>query len=490
VTALAPLVVVAGSSIGAAGIDHAAVGALLGSFPASGGVGATPVLSVLGLGVQPILAAYLLVELAALVVPRWRTLRHAGIEGRATLERAAVLLTLLLATIQALGIARAAEAAQLFAGSGIAPPLLLSLSLVAGVSLLVLVARVIQLHGLGNGMAVVTVSALLYGELGSLRNQAAQLAAGVGPLDVAIAVVVALALAGVTLLALGVRLRGRGDATVPEPHDDANTDYRSAARRTGHVDAPLPVPASGALPFSALAILAAPPALLSAWFALIGPTPLHSLEPTVAIPTEVAFTTALVVGLSILFNRPSRVAAVRAAVAPRYADTSAAARETTARRDLRDAVVGTLAFVGSVTAIRLGASAYGALVPAVLPVVLATALVADLGAEWRARRRRGDLVLVWPEHRPHAVAPATAALAAADIDVHARGLFHRTMLQALGPWAPIELFVARADAEKAREILEVSLAGRAPRPSADAEKPTRRRRPERPEDVAREDGSS
>jgi hypothetical protein len=64
------------------------------------------------------------------------------------------------------------------------------------------------------------------------------------------------------------------------------------------------------------------------------------------------------------------------------------------------------------------------------------------------------------------------------------------MLQALGPWAPIELFVARADAEKAREILEVSLAGRAPRPSADAEKPTRRRRPERPEDVAREDGSS
>jgi hypothetical protein len=91
----------------------------------------------------------------------------------------------------------------------------------------------------------------------------------------------------------------------------------------------------------------------------------------------------------------------------------------------------------------------------------ATALVLDLVAELRARRALPDLVPVWPEHRPYAVAAAREALAAAGIPVHVRAENVRRMLQFGGPFAPMDLLVRRADAERAAEILGAVLRYRA-----------------------------
>jgi hypothetical protein len=154
--------------------------------------------------------------------------------------------------------------------------------------------------------------------------------------------------------------------------------------------------------------------------------------------------------LAVISYDPARVAALHARGGP--ADRPAA------RRDLVDAVIRTLAFVGAVVAIRLGVGAYVPRVPTALSIVLATALAADLVAEWRARLRVGELCLVWPEHRPYAIAPAMAALEAAGIDGHARSARQRTMLQFFGPWLPIEILVAPGSADEARRVIARALA--------------------------------
>src|SRR5262249_7635504 len=154
---------------------------------------------------------------------------------------------------------------------------------------------------------------------------------------------------------------------------------------------------------------------------------LGSLRATIAVPLELALTAALVVVLAILFNLPSRVAGLRERAVPAMSDAGAPPAQSLARRDLRHGLVQTLAFAGSGSAIHFGASAYTVVVPSAIPVMLATALAADIAAEWRARRRHRDLVLVHLEQRPYAVAPATAALAAQGIEVHARSVFQRSM---------------------------------------------------------------
>src|SRR5258706_9850392 len=60
---------------------------------------------VFSLGLTPVLTAYWLVEIVAFLVPRWSRLRHAGPEARAPLDRAARVVALLLAALQAWGFA-------------------------------------------------------------------------------------------------------------------------------------------------------------------------------------------------------------------------------------------------------------------------------------------------------------------------------------------------------------------------------------------------
>ena len=53
---------------------------------------------------MPFVNACLLVELVALVVPRWSALRHGGPAGRAKLARASALLGIVLAAFQGWGV--------------------------------------------------------------------------------------------------------------------------------------------------------------------------------------------------------------------------------------------------------------------------------------------------------------------------------------------------------------------------------------------------
>jgi len=93
-------------------------------------------------------------------------------------------------------------------------------------------------------------------------------------------------------------------------------------------------------------------------------------------------------------------------------------------------------------------------------VAIATAIIMDLVAEWRAFARRDDLVPIWPLHQVQRVDLVTDALARNQIDVHARGLHLRLLLHFFGPFVPVLLYVPAEQAEEARAIIRAQLEAR------------------------------
>ncbi len=139
---------------------------------------------VLALGISPYLSAALLVEVVALLVPRWRTLRE---HARGTLERRAVQVSFVLAAVQAFFLARWLES-SLAGGAAWQPqvdvavtgPLFtvsVSAALVAGYALALTVVRLLGRRGLVHGVTawmagvmVVEVLDLVSVAVGSLRE--------------------------------------------------------------------------------------------------------------------------------------------------------------------------------------------------------------------------------------------------------------------------------------------------------------------------------
>ncbi len=488
VTLLAPLVLFVGSRIPLPGIDLGAIEAFDGQ-PRSildPGVGGAP-LNVLALGIHPILTAYLIVEIAAVVVRSWRPLRHGGFEGRAKLERATAVLAVLLAAFQGYGVVTFVEASGFVARPGLGSTLLILLSLAAGTSCLMLAARWIGRHGLINGFAALTIAAFLQTDLVQLvRRIDPSEPDPLRPLDVATLVVGIAILVGATLIALGVRWdrrarRGSEKASLvlaaTEP-PEVGLDYRTSPARHQHREASLPIPASGTAPLESAASLLLFVSTLASLGLPVGNAAQALRTDDVYLPVYAALAAGLTVFFAVLFNDPARVASVWARLEPRRGEGAADAGslERAARHQLRGAVLKTLALLAVVGIVWEVVGARVGWCPSKITILLATAVGADLVAEWRARTIAEQLVSVWPEHRPYALGPARHALATAGIPVHARGEHHRVMLQFAGPWVPVELLVSPDRADEARRVLEALLHPNPAPPDDDDPPPVRRRR--------------
>src|SRR5262245_50148159 len=96
-TAALPLLAYAAQHVLLPGIDGEQYRNLLATSPTQAGPG---LLSVVALGLTPILSGFLIVEVAARLLPRWRALRSGAPAGRQVLRRAALALTLGVALVQ------------------------------------------------------------------------------------------------------------------------------------------------------------------------------------------------------------------------------------------------------------------------------------------------------------------------------------------------------------------------------------------------------
>jgi hypothetical protein len=188
----------------------------------------------------------------------------------------------------------------------------------------------------------------------------------------------------------------------------------------------------------------------------------------------------LLVALGVCFtwicNAPSRIAGLAARAGEGREKPEAGDVEGEVRRGMREAMLRSVAFLVVLFAIGCVTGNRSSAVDAAV-LAMGTALVLDAAAEWRARRALPDLVPVWPEHRPYALAVAREALAGAGIAVHARGERLRRLLQFGGPYVPIDLMVPRADAARAAAILEGLLRYHPEDQPGRKPVPARRRRP-------------
>jgi SecY len=373
---------------------------LFGSF-----TGNTSLFSVIALGIRPALSGFLVVEFAALVVPPWRKLRRGGPLERAPLMVASLILTLLLAAVQSYFIYQwlSSSPLSLIESPGIGAALLVVLGLVGGTALLLSLAWLNDRFGVGSGISLFFAWESASRLLETLQKVPAAVQNGAE--DPTGLLVLALSCAGVIAATVWLLRRDEGG---------------------------LRLPVSGVVPLDSAAWLLLVPVQLGA---LVGYTvpglPLEGRTYLIALAL-------LTVPLGWLFAGLFTLGAEHEA------------RKLATRRSLAWLLM-------LVVLMLLPLQLHLTTIVDPVALVVVTAVLLDLKAEWRARRREPTLVAVWPIHQVALVEKARDVLAQADIAVYPRALHHRALLQFFGPYLPIDLMVPAARAAEAQELLAEEL---------------------------------
>lgn len=130
--------------------------------------GAVDKVSVLALGINPLITGFLLVELFSLITSPGRRLRKGGIAGRAKLNRAALITSLLLSAVQASGISMFLESlttpggAPLVMYPGWGFKLLTMATLTAVTAAVFVLGNVLSSYGIGNGFALLMLAEIVW----------------------------------------------------------------------------------------------------------------------------------------------------------------------------------------------------------------------------------------------------------------------------------------------------------------------------------------
>lgn len=396
-------------------------------------------LSVMALGINPIVSAFVAIEVLALFLPSWRAWRIEGYEGRARLRHFVIALAALFAVVQAAGMAT--YLADLGAkGTPFLPYPMRPWAPRAAIGVLALgtltcglLAAAIDRWGLGQGFSVL----ILANSAGPLARGAAEVAleARANTDGISGALLLQLALWIAALIAITLALTRKG------PFRQTEEPF------------PVPTPPSGLDPLIITAWLMTAPAALGRNLGFEFPD-LRDLGTFGYELIRLVVVASLCVALAVLYNQPPRVARVWFDRPVGEADLG------TVRTRLADATLRGAALLLTIAALeRVFPELFG--VQALWRVSVAlfcTAIALDLFEEWGFRRAQGEIQGVWPVHRVYAVQPALEALRAAGIPAFPRGLHHRTLLQFLGPHVPVTLLVPVEKVEDAERIVRARLA--------------------------------
>lgn len=406
-----PLVLVGGSYVTAPGLDSDQLIFVL--FDDSK-------FNITMLGVGPLISSYLIVELVATIVPRWRRRRHAGDVARLPLDVAAIVLAGVLSIAQSYFMAVYLDAID-------AAPLgfdrLIFFAGMAGATMgFAGLAAVVRRYGLGTGLVTIVVVSYgleLYRRFEGVWSKYEAIPAFTTT-DKVLGLVGIAVFAVITIVALRLRISRAGEV-------------------------PLRVPASGHAPvYEATGLLS----VLIAFLGLFGATTILArlndvyvwslgLEHWIVLLLVIAFT----VLWSWAFASPSalRPHAERAGLAPPSLQSWRAA---------------TLVSIATLVAIIAGYwvlhAAPGAMLGSVQAVLVAAVgldVVDDL------RGRRDKTARAWSLHSPQHADIAGRVLGEAGIAFHLTGANVRTILAWFGPFAPIDVHVRPEDATRARDLL-------------------------------------
>ena len=385
-------------------------------------------LSVAALGVSPIVSAFAIVELAAVLREPWRKYRHDP-AGRRKLQRAVGVLGVLFAVFQAFGLVMYLEGLGWLEGGRALP----WVTLVGGCCSLWLAAMLVDLRGLGNGVAVMLVGTTLAAYI-----QPRVLGSSAGPAfpyrpeplsawEVSAMVGAVLATVVVTFV---VCKDARRQLELPQE------------QRSGQ----LPLPACGTAPF-----------VLTAFVISQIPVPFHvdwwwGLDATLRMA---AVSAAALLGAflySYLFNQPRRVAGCLLATkcATKH---DALLKASTLFRNALPATIGFIVVL--LFAERLGEIGSRVALPS-MTVALAVALLMDIREQWQ-RPEAENWTPVWQEHRVYAVPMGIDLLRSKGIECRTEGFSQRALLQFSAAFVPVTFLVHNRSRRRAERLLNKAL---------------------------------
>ncbi|RVT91912.1 preprotein translocase subunit SecY [Rhodovarius crocodyli] len=162
-----------GSYIPVPGVDAAVMGEMLGQH--GGGIlgmfdmftgGALGRMTVFALNIMPYISASIIIQLLTTAIPSWESLKKEGESGRKKLNQYTRYLTLVIAIVQAYGIAVGLEGIRGNTGSAVADPGVFFrfscvVSLVGGTMFLMWLGEQITSRGVGNGTSLIIFAGIV-----------------------------------------------------------------------------------------------------------------------------------------------------------------------------------------------------------------------------------------------------------------------------------------------------------------------------------------
>ena len=381
-----------------------------------------PMYSIMALGVMPFVSGFMVVEWAALLVPGWRSLRMGDPRGRAKLNRAAVLVGLILALGQSLVLVTGLP------GMGVIYPLEPAQKLVAVLTLMgataaqLTLARAVDRGGVGNGFSI-----LILGQMLPLTVKPLWRALHPGPSFQVSSWALPLGILSIAIMAGSALWMFR---TRPNSADEG-TPHPSWISR----------PACGISPYTE--VMNAFRIAAVVWYWSTGQTVNLTMDSPLMLRLGIAVGAALL--FAWLFNPPARIAEAWQRLAPNspggIPPLSMAFRECAA-------------FIAVLTLVDFwGVRHLGSVAADVMAVLPVTAILYDLVREWRAREQEPGLVPVWDVHQTYVVPPLLLCLKNEDIRAFPQGLHYRSLMQFFGPYAPIRILVPAHQAGLAEATL-------------------------------------
>ncbi len=396
-------------------------------------------------GIRPVIEAFILVEIIAWAIPRFRRLRIGGMEGRRKMSVAVAVTAMVFTLIQSHGLTSmlvstngfTAVPAELTGLDGFVT----LMTWTAGVVVQVMAIHVVSCYGLGNGFSVFIAFELLP-QLKRLAETAWR--GGESPAEEKLKFV--LGIGFVLCIALWTR-------------------YMLLKERRNRSAGPLDVnclryPTSGLVPLMwAFALLSAVSAadlmgLDTDWYRTI-----FEFDALHHYAVNCGLIAVLSVVFSGLFNRPKHVVKVVDWFSGDGFDPEAYKRVYT-KSLVRATAINALLLVALFSTAEFACMLSPDLLCPftslgnIVALAVMTAVIMDIREEYHFRKKHPDVESVRPLNRVYEAHIAVDVLRKAGIDVLPRSLYHRTLLQFFGPHIPIDLTVPFSQKEKAIKLLK------------------------------------
>ncbi len=233
-------------------------GTIVGLFNMFSG-GALERMSVMALGVMPYISASIIVQLMSSVLPQLEQLKKEGEAGRRKITQYTRYGTLLLAAVQASGMAVGMGAQGLFYTSGFSVIFVAIVSLVAGAMFMMWLGEQITERGVGNGISMLIFAGIVAGlprALGQTLEQARQ-----GELNILVLLVILAIAVGVIFLIVRIE---RGQRRITVNYAKRQVGRRVVQGQASHL--PLKVNMAGVIPAIFASSILLFPASIAQWF--------------------------------------------------------------------------------------------------------------------------------------------------------------------------------------------------------------------------------